>query len=606
MGVPPRLGAGPVMTSEKPTRISLGMFLDRLPWKYDRTRGRRSAFLDRLRDKLAGELFPSIHHSVRGDSVAADSFIRALIRCSLGTTCHFFTSHNIEMTTLMRLEGYRPSHAESTPLSVKPAHNLLEGMDQYNLDAWFDVSASFPLSLEIRRNFSNRLYAITQATHGLSIHSMLHDYFLRTFLAGPLACDSLVCASRASEIALKNILDYVADEFNREFGTHLKYQGRIDRVPACVDTEALRPRVKAEVRKRLALSDNRFIILYLGYLSLVKSDLVPLLRSWQSLVKENPGRKLLFIVAGTGEPTYVARLKSCVRSLGLAKHVRLMLDIDDATKELLFPSADVFVSPVDTVQETFGLAPVEAMACGVPQIVSDWNGYRDTIAHGETGFLLPTRWMDCADLKGTGSLLGWSYDHACLGQSVAIDLKAFKASIQALIDNEDLRKRMSENSRRRAECNYSMPVVIKQYEALWLELSAIAHTLPPGIAKRHGRYTQPAYFHFFGHYSSSHLDYSTPLSLTCFGKQVTRKNEPLPLDLRLQKAGLLDQALLQSALLKVADAEGDGYRASDGPTFGSILRLLSENNNCKEDYLRRHLMWLIKYGLLEISEGEAR
>ena len=49
-----------------------------------------------------------------------------------------------------------------------------------------------------------------------------------------------------------------------------------------------------------------------------------------------------------------------------------------------------FLSLVDNPQETFGLAPVEAMAAGVPVVVSDWDGYRYTVSDGVEGFLIPT------------------------------------------------------------------------------------------------------------------------------------------------------------------------------------------------------------------------
>ena len=49
------------------------------------------------------------------------------------------------------------------------------------------------------------------------------------------------------------------------------------------------------------------------------------------------------------------------------------------------------------MQETFGLTPIEAMACGVPQVVADWDGYRETVVEGETGFRVPTY---VADLEG--------------------------------------------------------------------------------------------------------------------------------------------------------------------------------------------------------------
>ena len=54
-------------------------------------------------------------------------------------------------------------------------------------------------------------------------------------------------------------------------------------------------------------------------------------------------------------------------------------------------SGDVFLSLPDNIQETFGLVVVEAMASGLPVLGSDWDGYRDLVVHGETGFLVPTR-----------------------------------------------------------------------------------------------------------------------------------------------------------------------------------------------------------------------
>jgi glycosyltransferase involved in cell wall biosynthesis len=53
----------------------------------------------------------------------------------------------------------------------------------------------------------------------------------------------------------------------------------------------------------------------------------------------------------------------------------------------LYAEANIFVMP--TRAECFGIATIEAMACGLPVIVGDVGGVRDIIDHGETGWLIP-------------------------------------------------------------------------------------------------------------------------------------------------------------------------------------------------------------------------
>jgi glycosyltransferase involved in cell wall biosynthesis len=55
-------------------------------------------------------------------------------------------------------------------------------------------------------------------------------------------------------------------------------------------------------------------------------------------------------------------------------------------------AADLFISLADNIQETFGLTPVEAMAAELPVLVTDWDGYRETVRDGMDGFRIPT-WM---------------------------------------------------------------------------------------------------------------------------------------------------------------------------------------------------------------------
>jgi D-inositol-3-phosphate glycosyltransferase len=319
-------------------------------------------------------------------------------------------------------------------------------------------------------------------------------------------CDSIVCTSDAARKALQQLLSRVSTDFHAQFGVRREYRGRLDLIPLGVDTDALRPIEPSSARQRFGIPPDATVILCAGRFSLTsKMDLYPLLAVFRELVEANPKRDLLFLLAGANARNDRVLVEDHIRELALGDRVRQIIDFPAADKTHLYTAADVFVSPADNIQESFGLTPIEAMACGVPQVVSDWDGYRHTVRNGETGFLVPTYWTRCdSDLEITAKLFGWEYDHLCLSQSVAVDVRCLFQRLQTLIADETLRRNMGVRSRQYAVSNFDLRLIVCQYEGLWRELKTISDRisyLPSPV-----RYDSPKYFRTFGHYASNLLD----------------------------------------------------------------------------------------------------
>lgn len=565
-----------------------------------------SNFTETLQAYIAKKLFPD-NLTVRGNLVAIDYLTEALIRYGTMSRYELF----VEPAFMDKAKVFSTLGKQDNPhdgqIHITSMLDLISGMDQYSLTAFFNPSGNFSQPLTLRNNFASKLYPVTILTHGFSLHSMLYDGFLRLLLEGTYPCDSMICTSRASRAAMANIIEQVAAQFNQRFHTTIKYSGRLDVIPLCVDTDKFKPQDKTLLRRQLRLPKDSIILLYLGYISALKADLLPLLLVFRRLIKENPNRQLLLVIAGTKDAPYASMLEKYVKDFSLSKHVRLMDGFSDRTKYALTAAADVFVSPGDSLQESFGLTPIEAMACGIPQVVADWNGYRDTVYHGETGFLVPTYWTKCdSDLTNTGELLGWEYDHLAVGQSIAIDVGALQSYLQIVIENEQLRQSMSERSRKRAEMLYSFPSVVKQYEELWAELSISSRGL--SLTKTDVSFAGPHYFECFKNHSTSVLRDDSTISLTSLGQEVSDEDLLPLMHAKLSAYRTIDHGLVRFALDELKTASNSTRRngtLAPSVRFGEIVQLLAKDHAFHPDYVRRNLMWLMKHGFVEPETSHA-
>jgi glycosyltransferase involved in cell wall biosynthesis len=152
-------------------------------------------------------------------------------------------------------------------------------------------------------------------------------------------------------------------------------------------------------------------VVYLGRLKRYKRvDLI--IRAFAAL--GHPTARL--VIAGTGDRR--AALEALAHSLDLSERVRFLGFVDDDAKLALLREAWalVFTSP----KEGWGITNFEAAACGTPVIASDSPGLRESVRHGETGFLVPH-----GDIPALAEALGRIARHPLLVASLGAGGRRF-------------------------------------------------------------------------------------------------------------------------------------------------------------------------------------
>ena len=158
---------------------------------------------------------------------------------------------------------------------------------------------------------------------------------------------------------------------------------------------------------------------------------VDCIRILAEVVKKTPAH-LYMVGDGPDRPT----AHGLARQLGIDRHVTFMGKQDHV--ERIFPRMHVLLMPSE--MESFGLAALEGMACGVPPVATHVGGVPELITHGVDGFLEPVG-----------------------------DITAQAARVVELLTDEARHQKMAEAARRTAVERFATSLIIPQYESYYKE-----------------------------------------------------------------------------------------------------------------------------------------
>jgi len=151
--------------------------------------------------------------------------------------------------------------------------------------------------------------------------------------------------------------------------------GKLKLIYEAVDHELFRPGDADAARARLAsYGVTKPFVLFVSSLWPYK-NCDGLLRAWALARKELPDRQLAIVGPGRDEG-YLAKLRSLVAELGIADDVVFVGGVPLEETVHFYRAADAFVYP--SLNETFGLPILEAMACGCPVVTSDTSAMPET------------------------------------------------------------------------------------------------------------------------------------------------------------------------------------------------------------------------------------
>jgi starch synthase len=456
-----------------------------------------------------------------------------------------------------------------------------------------------------RRFVDQRAYSVCGVTHTLGTQYAMKA--IGDLITAPMQpWDALICTSAAAKTAVEGALREWSEYLAQRNGGQPEILVKLPIIPLGVDCSAFPQGMEAvnsrrQLRQEVGISPDDIVVLFVGRLTFsAKAHPVPMYIALEGAAQQTKAKIHLIQAGWIEDPREEPDFKNSAQIFCPSVNAIFLDGRKPEIRINIWSAADIFISLSDNIQETFGLTPIEAMANGLPAIVSDWNGYKESVRHEIDGFRIPTLIPppeSCLDLalNYLDGSLNWPTYMGHTSLATAVDIDACTRALCQLIENPELRKRMGENARQRAREIYDWKVVIAAYEQLWQELAEIRLCAPESAPVKAGKSSYPLGddpFRVLGHYATRSLSNEMMLSR---GAIVTPE-----LLKQLQTIWFTsfgdDRRISVSIQMKILDT----IKQEGTVSVGEVIRRYVKNEQ-ELAYLYRTMLYLVKFGILVIS-----
>jgi D-inositol-3-phosphate glycosyltransferase len=182
-------------------------------------------------------------------------------------------------------------------------------------------------------------------------------------------CHRIIAATENEKIALFRFYDVPPE--------------KVSVIPCGVNFSVFKPMDKAVARQNLGLKEGK-IILFVGRIERLKG-IDRIINALPFLGDIKP--QVIVVGEDGNRPGEVQKLKALAENLGVGQFITFRGVVDHEQLPLYYNAADVCAFP--SFYESFGLVPLESLACGTPVVATEVGDLKHIILDGQTGYVIP-------------------------------------------------------------------------------------------------------------------------------------------------------------------------------------------------------------------------